>query len=146
MPAKSESPAALLQDVLGETFRLYRETHLAHWNVQGPSFPQLHLLFDGQYNELWEALDGIAERLRTLGPAVDPKAFQSTPERAATDARVLLKRLADGHRSLSKKLHGLEVLATKAGDAATADLAVSRIHAHDKHAWMLEATLAPGKA
>ncbi len=62
-----------LHGALQTTYDLYRATHLAHWNVRGPQFPQLHLMFETQYNELWLALDAVAERIRSLGASVDPK-------------------------------------------------------------------------
>ena len=132
-----------LNDALHETFDLYRLTHIAHWNVRGPLFPQLHAMFDQQYNELWAALDVIAERVRALGSPVDPAAFTGEEQDIPADNRKLLSSLAKAHRSLSKSLGAIEGEATKAGDAATADLAIERIRAHDQHAWMLEAAAEP---
>lgn len=143
-PAMARTPplAALLQDALSGTFALYAETHLAHWNVVGPAFPQLHRLFEEQYTELWTALDVLAERLRGLGTTVDPEMFAAAAiDPASSDARTLVGRLAKGHRALSAQLFKLQRGASQAGDPATADLAAQRIHAHDKHAWMLESTL-----
>ncbi len=128
-----------LQDALHQTTNLYARTHLAHWNVEGPSFPQLHLLFESQYNELWQALDTIAERLRTLGAHVDASAFSAVPQ-IPERARDMVRELAKEHRRLAAFWRTTESNAADAADPATADLATGRIAAHDQQAWMLEAT------
>lgn len=142
-PQKTDQRIEALTDVLAATDGLYRRTHLAHWNIRGPHFPTLHRVFEEQYQELWNALDTLAERARALGGTIpvtalgDPAA--GGPD-LAEDAGALVRGLAEGHRALSARLAELEALATDSNDPATADLAVSRIRSHDQFAWMLEAT------
>lgn len=131
-----------LQRVLQETFALYQDTHMAHWNVRGPYFPQLHVLFEQHYTELWEALDVLAERIRALGSKVNKKALVAEPRIVDQDHQEMVRDLASAHRELSGALRSLEETAADAGDPATADLATERVRAHDQAAWMLEATAA----
>ncbi|MEK6976080.1 MAG: DNA starvation/stationary phase protection protein [Candidatus Thermoplasmatota archaeon] len=129
-----------LQELLGASFQAYRDTHLAHFNVVGPSFPQLHILFEAQYNEQWLALDAIAERIRALGEPVGDGAFAVTATALPRDAANLVAHLAAQHRRVEAACRRVETAAQAANDSATADLAVGRLQAHQKHAWMLEAT------
>lgn len=129
-----------LHSGLAATVQLYRDTHLAHFNVSGPSFPQLHALFEEQYRELWDALDEVAERVRALGAEVRAEAFAAGGDDLPRSSDGLLGHLADGHRRAARSFRSLVADAEEAGDPATADLATQRVHAHDKHAWMLEAT------
>lgn len=126
---------------LAVTFQLYRDTHLAHFNVTGPAFPQLHALFEAQYRELWEAMDLIAERVRALGHPVAAEAFAAGGDDLPPDVDGLLRHLADGHRRSARAFLGLVDEADEAGDMGTSDLAIGRSREHEKHAWMLEATL-----
>ncbi len=144
MQTQTQAPASQthnLHHVLHATFDLYRATHMAHWNIRGPYFPQLHTLFEQQYNELWTALDEIAERIRALGDDVDPRSLDGKTVEAGHDAAATLKALAATNRRMADHLRSLESKANEAGDAGTADLFTSRIQAHEKAAWMLEATL-----
>ena len=138
------SQAHGLQALLGQSFQAYRDTHLAHFNVVGPSFPQLHLLFEGQYNEVWTALDAIAERIRALGEPVGESAFAVVATPLPDNAAELVSHLAAQHRAVAATCRRVEAAAQEAGDAATADLAIGRMQAHEKHAWMLEATSGAG--
>lgn len=142
-PVRTSPLVAPLHDLLGATFRLYRDTHLIHWNVRGPLFPQLHKMLDDQYREIWAAIDEIAERIRALGSTVDAKAFESTPLRLGNDDRAGVVHLARANREISRQFNALSATAEEHHDPATADLANSRIRAHDQYAWMLEATAAP---
>ncbi len=128
-----------LQDGLRKSAHLYAQTHLAHWNVEGPYFPQLHALFEDQYNELWAALDVIAERIRQLGAPVDASAF-SNAEQSPENAHALVRTLADENRALATHWRDVEARATDGDDPATAGLATDRVQAHDQHAWMLDVT------
>ncbi len=134
--------ARSLAQSLRQTFTLYQRTHLAHWNVKGPYFPQLHVLFEGQYNELWAALDVLAERVRSYGTDVPADALSAGPADLPSDALVTVRTLAAEHRALSTHFATLEKTAQDQDDPATADLATERIRAHDQMAWMLEATSA----
>ena len=131
-----------LHGVLAATFQAYRDTHLAHFNVVGPSFPQLHSLFEEQYREMWDALDTVAERLRASDETVAPEAFAAGGDDLPEDSDGLLRHLADGNRRAARLCQALVDTAERAGDPGTADLATQRAQAHEKHAWMLEATLA----
>jgi starvation-inducible DNA-binding protein len=133
---------------LQDTFTLYAWTHGAHWNVTGPHFATLHALFETQYNELWAALDPIAERLRALGVKAPGTAADLAhgrlrdPQAVPREATALLKQLLAGNEALAAELRQAARRAAEAGDDATADLFIGRIDAHDKHAWMLRASLA----
>lgn len=138
------SVAEALNATLADTYSLYMKTHAYHWNVTGPQFNTLHLMFEGQYQEMWMALDTIAERVRALGvfAPVSGKQFAelSAIENADTappKADDMVKRLLADHETLIKRARaGLET-AEKAGDAASADLLTVRIQTHEKTAWML---------
>jgi starvation-inducible DNA-binding protein len=145
---KREASADALAQVLADTYALYQRTHLFHWNVKGPRFSTLHTLFETQYNELWLAIDVIAERIRVLGVPVPShadlgKRVTLAPDNdAAPDEGAMLTSLAQGNegvvRSARTALHALE----EAGDDAGADLMTQRIAAGEKAAWMLRANIA----
>jgi starvation-inducible DNA-binding protein len=139
--------AAALGRLLADTYVLYSKTHSFHWNVSGPSFPQLHELFGAQYNELWSSLDEIAERIRALGmlaPA-SGKAMAAAASikeaEGAPPAQQMVKELLDGHEAAIKTARPIIELSQGGGDEGTADLVIGRIQAHEKAAWMLRATL-----
>jgi len=136
-----------LEQLLSDTFTLYLKTHNFHWNVTGPVFNMLHELFEDQYNELWEAVDEIAERIRALGFSVSAsfKTFDrltkiKIPDRAPK-ANDMIQQLLDGQQAVAKSAHSLAVLVEKADDVGTGDLLARRILAHDKAAWMLQSLL-----
>lgn len=139
--------AAALSAVLADTFRLYMKVHGFHWNVSGPRFRVLHQMFEEQYNELWQALDPIAERIRALGqPApgslASMAALGSLPEvEGVLGARAMMKAALDGHVALAVSTKAAVAVAERAGDPATADLLTQRIASHEKTAWMLRAML-----
>ncbi|MFT4089889.1 MAG: Dps family protein [Asticcacaulis sp.] len=136
-----------LSKVLADTFTLYQKTHGYHWNVRGPSFRSLHLLFEEQYNEIWTSVDDIAERIRALG-AIAPQGAgalgnltsikDGDPTGSAQD---FLQDLKSGHETVIATLKSLVEIAEEAGDVSTADLATQRLTAHEKHLWMIKATL-----
>ena len=140
--------AAGLSHLLADTYSLYLQTHNFHWNVEGPMFNTLHLMFMGQYTELWNAVDPIAERIRALGhpapgsyaqfgklssiadaPAVPPKAL------------AMVRILVEGHEAVARTARGMFPLADKAGDEPTADLLTQRLTVHEQTAWMLRSLL-----
>lgn len=136
-----------LSKVLADTFILYQKTHGYHWNVRGPSFRSLHLLFEEQYNEIWTSVDDIAERIRALG-AIAPQGtgalgnLTSIKDGDPTGtAEEFLKDLRSGHETVIATLKNLVEVAEEAGDVSTADLATARLTAHEKHLWMIKATL-----
>ncbi|HTQ36661.1 MAG TPA: Dps family protein [Steroidobacteraceae bacterium] len=136
-----------LGHLLADTYTLYLKTHNFHWNVTGPMFQTLHLMFETQYNELWLAVDTIAERIRSLGhPAPATYAefgkLSSIKEKPGVPkARDMIKQLVEGHEAVTRTARALFPAADKAGDEATADLLTQRIQLHEKTAWMLRALL-----
>jgi starvation-inducible DNA-binding protein len=139
--------AQALGTVLADTFRLYMKVHGFHWNVSGPRFRVLHQMFEEQYNELWQALDPIAERILALGEKApgslaEMAALGSLPEtKGVPGARAMMQALLDGHLAVAAGAKAALATAEDAGDPATADLLTQRIASHEKTAWMLRAML-----
>ncbi len=136
-----------LSHVLANTYTLYLKTHNFHWNVTGPLFKTLHVMFEEQYVELAEAVDTLAERIRALGffaPA-SYSAFaklSSIPE--ATDvpnAQDMIRQLIEGHEAVARAARSAFTIADDAKDESTADLLTQRLQIHEKTAWMLRASL-----
>jgi starvation-inducible DNA-binding protein len=146
-PKDREQIAHGLSRLLADTFSLYLKTHSFHWNVEGPMFNTLHLMFMDQYTELWNALDAIAERIRSLGyPA--PGTFNefgrlsSVKETAGTpEALKMVEALLSGHETVARTARSVFPLAEKAADESTADLLTQRLQIHEKTAWMLRSLL-----
>jgi len=137
-----------LARLLADTYTLYLKTHGYHWNVSGPMFRSLHLMFEEQYTELWAAGDVIAERILALGhPAPGSYAefarLSSVPdEEGSPEAMEMVRRLVAGNEAVIRTARSVLAPAEAAGDVATADLATQRIEIHEKTAWMLRATAA----
>ena len=140
--------AAGLSRLLADTYTLYLTTHNFHWNVTGPMFNTLHLMFMTQYTELWNAVDPVAERIRSLGhPApgsyaqfgalASIKDVPATPPKALEMVRILV----EGHEAVARTARGIFPLADKAGDEPTADLLTQRLAVHEQTAWMLRSLL-----
>ncbi len=133
--------------LLADTYSLYLKTHNFHWNVTGPMFQTLHLMFETQYNELWQATDLIAERIRSLGhfaPATYSEFGKLTSIKepvGVPKARDMIKQLVDGHEAVARTARSLFPAAEKGGDEASADLLTQRIQLHEKTAWMLRSLL-----
>ena len=140
--------AAGLSRLLADTYTLYLTTHNFHWNVTGPMFNTLHVMFMGQYTELWNAVDPVAERIRSLGfpapgsyaqfgalssladaPTVPPKALE------------MVRILMEGHEAVARTARGIFPLADQAADEPTADLLTQRLTVHEQTAWMLRSLL-----
>lgn len=142
-----EAIAGGLGHLLADTYTLYLKTHNFHWNVTGPMFQTLHLMFETQYNELALAVDLIAERIRSLGlPAPGTYAeyakLSSIKESPGVPkAREMIKQLVEGQEAVVRTARKLFPVVEKAGDEATADLLTQRIQLHEKTAWMLRALL-----
>lgn len=140
--------AAGLSRVLADTYTLYLKTHHFHWNVTGPMFQTLHLLFETQYTELWTAVDVIAERIRALGEFAPGSyrefaALTSVAEsQGVPAAEDMLRQLVTGHEVVVKTARSLFPLVEKSGDEASADLLTQRLQIHEKTAWMLRSLLA----
>ena len=140
--------AAGLSHLLADTYTLYLTTHNFHWNVTGPMFNTLHLMFMGQYTELWNAVDPVAERIRSLGHAAPGSyaqfgALASIKDAPATPPKALemVRILVEGHEAVARTARGIFPLADKAGDEPTADLLTQRLTVHEQTAWMLRSLL-----
>jgi starvation-inducible DNA-binding protein len=137
-----------LSRLLADTYTLYLKTHNYHWNVTGPMFNTLHLMFEEQYNELWIAVDLIAERIRSLGqPAPGTYAqFAALTRISEADgvptAHEMLADLVVGHEAVAKTAREVFAVADAANDQSTADLLTQRLQVHEKTAWMLRSMLA----
>jgi starvation-inducible DNA-binding protein len=137
-----------LSSLLADTYTLYLTTHNFHWNVTGPMFNTLHQMFMQQYTELWNAVDPIAERIRSLGhtapgsyaqfgalasikdaPAIPPKALE------------MVRILVEGHEAVARTARAVFPAADQAGDEPTADLLTQRLTVHEQTAWMLRSLL-----
>jgi starvation-inducible DNA-binding protein len=145
-PARQEI-AGHLSTLLADTYTLYLKTHIYHWNVTGPMFNSLHLMFEGQYLELRDAVDEVAERIRALGHLA-PLGYADfarlstiSDDIDAPEALEMVRRLATGHEAVVRTARRVVAAAEEAGDVASADLATQRIHIHEKTAWMLRATV-----
>jgi starvation-inducible DNA-binding protein len=136
-----------LSRVLADTYSLYLKTHNFHWNVEGPMFNTLHLMFMDQYTELWTALDAIAERIRALGyPAPGTyKQFAKLTSIEETDgvpeALDMVRLLVAGHEAVTRTTRAAFPAAEKGGDESTVDLLTQRLQIHEKTAWMLRSLL-----
>ena len=139
--------AAGLGRLLADTYTLYLKTHNYHWNVTGPHFQTLHLMFMQQYTELGLAVDTIAERIRALGePAPGTyKAFAKLTSIKETDgvpkAMDMVQDLVNGHETVVRTARELIPLADKAGDESTMNVLTARLEIHEKTAWMLRSLL-----
>ena len=137
-----------LSKLLADTYTLYLTTHNFHWNVTGPMFNTLHLMFMTQYTALWGAVDPIAERIRALGHAAPGSYGQfgklstvkdapSTPPKALEMVAILV----EGHEAVARTARSLFPVAEKANDEPTADLLTQRLAEHEQTAWMLRSLL-----
>lgn len=137
-----------LSRLLADTYTLYLKTHNFHWNVTGPMFNTLHLMFEGQYNELGLAVDSIAERIRALGfPAPGTyKEFaklSSIPEaEGVPSAEDMIRQLVEGHEAVTRTARATFPETDAAADEPSADLLTQRMQTHEKTAWMLRSLLA----
>lgn len=143
-----EAIAGELSKLLADTYTLYLTTHNFHWNVTGPMFNALHMMFMTQYTELWNAVDPIAERIRALGVAAPGSYAQygklssvedapAEPPKAMDMVRILVK----GHEAVARTARGIFPVVEKVGDQPTADLLTQRLDVHEKTAWMLRSLL-----
>ncbi len=136
-----------LSRLLADNFSLYLKTHNFHWNVKGPMFQTLHLMFQEQYNELWLALDAIAERIRALGfpapgTAAEYAKLSSIREtEGVPEAKEMVRLLVEGHEAVARTARKIFPVVDEAGDEPTADLLTQRLQVHEKTAWMLRSLL-----
>lgn len=137
-----------LNALLADNYALYLKTHAFHWNVTGPMFQTLHLMFETHYNELWLANDLIAERIRALGFPVKAtygafSKLSSIPEtEGVPEATDMVRELVKGHETCARTARSIFPRAEKGGDESTVDLLTQRLQIHEKTAWMLRSLLA----
>lgn len=139
-----------LSRVLADTYSLYLKTHAFHWNVTGPLFNTLHLMFETQYNELWLAVDLVAERIRALGE-LSPGSYtdfakltaikESNSSHGPVQATEMIKQLLEGHETVARTARSVFPIAEKGQDEASLDMLTGRITLHEKTAWMLRSLL-----
>jgi starvation-inducible DNA-binding protein len=136
-----------LSRVLADTYTLYLKTHNYHWNVTGPQFNDLHAMFMTQYTELWNSVDLIAERIRSLGHFA-PGSYRAFAELSAIKeeegvppAAKMLENLLAGHETVARTCRAAFPAAETAGDQPTMDLLTQRLQVHEKTAWMLRSIL-----
>jgi starvation-inducible DNA-binding protein len=133
--------------VLADSTVLYAKTHGFHWNVTGPMFNTLHLMFMEQYTELWTALDEIAERIRALGHKAPfggsiYSSLSTIPETEGVPAAMeMVRELVQGHEAVARTIRVVFAMADEANDQPTADLLTQRLQIHEKTAWMLRSLL-----
>ncbi len=133
--------------VLADTYTLYLKTHNYHWNVTGPMFNTLHLMFEQQYNEMWVAVDLLAERIRSLG-VFAPGSYAQFADLTVIaeadgvpDAQSMIADLVRGHEAVTRTIRSVFAIVDQAHDESTADLLTQRLQVHEKTAWMLRAML-----
>ncbi len=145
--SKRKNIADGLAHLLADSYTLYLKTHNYHWNVTGPMFQTLHLMFETQYTELALAVDLIAERIRSLGEKApgsytEFSKLSSIKEAVgAVSAQDMIKDLVKAQESVIKTARSIFPVADEAHDEATADLLTQRIQLHEKTAWMLRSLL-----
>lgn len=136
-----------LSHLLADTYTLYLKTHNFHWNVTGPHFQTLHLMFETHYTELAQAVDVIAERIRSLGSyapgtyAQFVKLSSIKEESEVPKATDMIRLLVEAHEAVIRTARNLFPQAQESNDEATADLLTQRIQIHEKTAWMLRSLL-----
>ncbi len=143
--ADTDAMAQGVEHALADTYRLIFKTNAVHWNVEGPLFFAVHNLTEEQYENMFNAADELAERIRALGHLA-PATLSSivahsvvTDEEKATSAGEMCDDLAADHARVARRLHALIKIADEAGDPVTEDMATERAAFHEKAAWMLRA-------
>jgi starvation-inducible DNA-binding protein len=133
--------------LLADAYTLYLKTHNFHWNVTGPMFQTLHLMFEEMYNEQWLAVDLIAERIRALG-APAPGTYQQfaaltsiKPSNGLPKAQEMIAELVEGQETVARTARSLFTVAEAANDQPTCDMLTQRMQIHEKNAWMLRSLL-----
>lgn len=136
-----------LSRLLADTYVVYLKTHNFHWNVEGPMFQTLHQMFMEQYTETWNAIDLVAERIRSLGHYA-PGTYKEYLELARVKetqgqprAEQMVKLLIDGQEAIVRTAREVLPIAAKADDQPTLDLLTQRMQVHEKNAWMLRSLL-----
>ena len=142
-----KATADCLGKLLADTYTLYLKTHSYHWNVTGPQFNSLHLMFETQYNEMALAVDLIAERIRSLGYFAPgsytefSKLTSITEKTQIQNSNDMIRDLVESHEILISTARASFPVIEKAADEASADLLTQRLQLHEKTAWMLRSLL-----
>jgi starvation-inducible DNA-binding protein len=143
----SDKVVDALRQVVADVYALIGQTHICHWNVRGPSFFSLHTAFEDQYNELFIAVDEIAERLRAKG-AFAPGGLSNLATLAGIEeiredasAEEMVQHLVTANEKLLGDLQTARDCAAEAGDSESEDMMISRIQVHEKTVWMLKSYL-----
>ena len=146
-PRQRRKIADGLSRLLADTYTLYLKTHNFQWNVKGPMFQTLHLMFEAQYNELALAVDLIAERIRALGfpapgtYAAYAKLSSIAETEGVPEATEMIRLLVEGQEAVVRTARGIFPVVEKSNDEPTADLLTQRMQVHEKTAWMLRSLL-----
>ena len=136
-----------LSKVLADSFVLYMKIHNYHWNVTGPMFQTLHVMFMDQYTELWNAVDEIAERIRSLGyhaPGTFKEFLKLSSMKeieGSVNADKMIRDVISGHETVARSARAALKVAEKADDQPTIDVMVQRLQIHEKNAWMLRSLI-----
>lgn len=136
-----------LAKILADSYTIYLKTHNFHWNVTGPMFASLHLLFEEHYTELASAVDEIAERIRALGVQAPGSYAQFSElttikeETGKISAKEMIQQLVDDNEAVIRTIRKVFPLAADNKDEATVDLLTTRLETHEKRAWMLRSLL-----
>lgn len=132
-----------LKNLLADSYTLYLQTHNFHWNVTGPNFRELHLMFEEHYTELATAVDEVAERIRTLG-VIAPGTYKEFAKLSKVkevdgvpESKAMVDILTKGHEQVVKTCRSVLKVAQQADDESTASLVSDRMRIHEKTAWML---------
>ena len=133
--------------LLADSYSLYLKTHNFHWNVTGPMFQTLHLMFETQYNELALAVDLIAERIRSLGEFA-PGSYSRYGELSSIEeengvpsAEEMVAQLLADHETIIRSIRSIFPITERSNDESTADLLTQRMQVHEKTAWMLRSLI-----
>jgi len=136
-----------LKNVLADNYALYLKTQNYHWNVEGPNFKGLHLLFEEQYTDLAGAIDTVAELIRGLGEKA-PGTFDTYIKRTSiksgnedASAQQMIKDLLESQTLIQKTLQQCLEIAQKAGDEVVAGFMIERLTFHRKASWILKSSL-----
>lgn len=148
IPEKNRKEIAQgLGRLLADSYTLYLKTHNYHWNVTGPMFQTLHLMFEEHYTELAAAVDEIAERIRALGEYAPgsytafAKLSSVKEENEVPSAHEMIRNLVVAHETVVRTCREVFPLAQKGEDEASCDILTQRIHTHEKTAWMLRSLI-----
>lgn len=136
-----------LSVLLADSYALYLKTQNFHWNITGSEFYSLHLLFEKHYEEMAEALDEIAERIRALGFYIDASftGFKNltaiSEEHRVRTAKEMIQELLKCHEIVVRQVRNLAEIAEQENDTATGDLLGRRLNFHEKASWMLRSQI-----